>query len=275
MEDNKYTQEALSCLPREELRRMLKEELNKGSSQADDSFVRLLLAELQSRGDDPKLTSDEAVETACEKFRLATEQAKVPQNRRQRSWMVAVASVVLLLGVLFFTLPGTAQAGDIRGMLSWWSDSTFRFLNPGKQIGPQAYVYETDRPGLQQVYDAVTEMGITEPIVPRWVPQGTELYSLDVYQLSLDSSLLACLKSEDGNIMFSVIVRNEQASVQYEKDKETVKIWDMSGTEHYVLSNNVNLAVTWVRNNIECSLTTDYPEEDVYRMIKSIYISEG
>ena len=37
------------------------------------------------------------------------------------------------------------------------------------------YVFETDHPGLQQIYDAVVEMGVTEPVVPMWVPEGYDL----------------------------------------------------------------------------------------------------
>ena len=69
---NSYTSEAITRLPREDLRRMLAEELNKDPTKADDTRVRLLLAELQSRGNDFEFVDDDAVKTACEKFRTDT-----------------------------------------------------------------------------------------------------------------------------------------------------------------------------------------------------------
>ena len=72
MEVNSYISEALARLPREELRRMLVEELNKEPTKADDARVRLLLAELQARGNLSEFVDDDAVKTACEKFQADT-----------------------------------------------------------------------------------------------------------------------------------------------------------------------------------------------------------
>ena len=80
MEENKYTPEMLSSLPREALRRRLTEELRKPAAQADDALVRSLLAELRGRGTDPAFADDAAVETACENFREDTETAQPTQK---------------------------------------------------------------------------------------------------------------------------------------------------------------------------------------------------
>ena len=62
--------------------------------------------------------------------------------------------------------------------------------------------------------------------------------------------------------------------LQHEKKAESVAVWNLAGVDHYVISNNNTWIITWVINNIECTITTDCPEEDVYRLIKSIYTSE-
>ena len=274
MEKNNYTPEARSCLPREELRRILATELSKPTPEIDDGFVRLLLVELQSRGDDPVLTDDEAVESACKKFRRDTEAVQKYQKHWYQSWAIKAASVGLVLGLLFFSLPATTQANNIQDILTWWSDSAFRFFAPGKQVSMQTHTYQTDHPGLQQVYDAVTELGITEPIVPSWIPEGFELIESKTIPMPEDTLVDSLFEAENQSILITFIVRNEEISFQYEKDSENVIIHERAGQKHYILSNLETWTITWVTKEIECSIITDCPEEDVYRMINSIYTSE-
>lgn len=274
MDDNKYTPEELTCLPRDELRRILTEELHKPTTEIDDALVRALMAELRSRGADPSFVDDAAVEQVCTKFNESTQKAQPHRKHWYQSWMLKVASIVLVLGVLFFALPGAAQADDVTEVLGWWSDSVFQFFTPGKQPNIHIYVYETDHPGLQQIYDTVTELGIADPIVPRWVPDGFELTELKVHQM-LDCHIMhARMIGKDHQLLISFVANNDNTKFQHEKDEDAVNIWELAGYEHYLVSNNSQQIVTWLINGIECTITTDCPEEDVYRIVKSIYTSE-
>lgn len=275
MKSNKYNPMDLDHLPREELRRMLTEELQKPTSEIDDAFIRLLMAKLTSMGPDPAFIDDAAVGEACAKFRENTRKAQVPRKRWHQSWMLKVASTVLVLGFLFFALPGAAQANDVHEVLSWWSDSVFRFFAPGKQPNTHTYVYETDNPGLQQLFDVVTELGITDPVVPRWVPDGFELTEIKTHHALDFSAIHAHLKSKDHQLLLSFVINNDKTNFQHEKDNESVYIWELSGYDHYMISNKGEYIVTWMAYGIECTITTDCSEEDAYKIVKSIYTSEG
>lgn len=275
MKDIKYTPMALDRLPREELRQMLTKELHKPTSEIDENFIRLLMAELHSRNADPAFVDDAAVEDACDKFRANTEKMQKAQKRWYQNWMFKVASIVLVLGILFFALPGAAQADNVHEVLSWWSDSIFRFFTTGKQPNTHDYVYETDHPGLQQIYDAVAEFGITDPIIPSWVPDGFELTELKGYQMLDFSTIHAHLISKDHQLLLSFVINNDNSNFQHEKDTESVTTWELSGNDHYMISNNGEQIVTWMIYGIECTITTDCSEEDVYRIVKSIYTPEG
>lgn len=275
MEDNKYMPEALTCLPREELRRILAEELHKPAAEIDDALVRTLMAELHSRGPDPAYVDDAAVDQVCAEFKENSQKVQHHRKCWYQSWMLKVAAIVLVLGILFFALPGAAQANDISEVLSWWSDSAFQFFNPGKQPNTHIYVYETDHPGLQQLYDTVTELGIIDPIVPTWVPKGFELTELNSYPALGSTMIFALFSREEFEILITFTkYENLSKTLQYEKNMENTKIWDLGCTEHYVLSNTNNHIVTWITNGIECSLAADCPEEDVYKIMKSIYTLE-
>lgn len=275
MERNTYTPEAFARLPRKELRRMLAAELEKDAVHIDDAFVRLLLTELKRRGPDPDLIDDAAVEAACEKFRQDAQQVRTPRKRWHQHWLLKVASVVLVLGILFFALPASAQATNVKDVLSWWSNGVFQFFKPGKQPAVQEPVYQTDHPGLQQIYDAAKELGITAQIVPRELSEEFQLTEFKVAQMFEDSSIYARLASGSNKILFTVVIHSEEAMLQHEKTAQTVSVWELAGVEHCVVSNTTGLIVTWTVDNIECIVTTDCPEEDVYDFIKSIYTSEG
>lgn len=274
MEENKYTPDVLARLPREELRRMLAEELHKDTHQIDDAFVRTLLSELQARGADPSFVDDGAVVAACEKFQTATEAKQTPQKHWYQHWMLKVASVVLVLGVLFFSLPAAAEAKNVPEVLTWWSDSLFQFFLPGSRPNIEEYVYKTDHPGLQEIYDAVTEAGIIAPIVPSKLSDDFILLELKMLPMQGDTSIYASFISDSNKILFTAIAHSQQPMLQYEKTPESITVWNIAGIDHYVLSNTDTFIITWVTDNIECTITTDCPEEDVYILINSIYTSE-
>jgi len=275
VEETKYTPESLARLPREELRRILTTELHKNTEQINDDFVRLLLAELRARGCDPDYTDDDAVEAACEKFRQDTVPVPKPRKLWYQSWILKVASVILVLGILFFALPAAAKAGNIKDVLGWWSDSVFRVFTPGEKPVTRSIVFQTDHPGLQEIYDTVTELGITQQIVPQELSEEFELTELKVVQMLDDTFIHTRLTDHHSVILINVIIHNKQATLQHEKTAENISVWDLSGVEHYVISNSAEQIITWVAGNIECTVITDCPEEDVYDFIKSIYASEG
>ena len=274
MEVNNYTQEVLARLPREELRRMLIEELHKDTKQIDDAFVRALLTELQTRDADPAFVDDGAVVAACEKFQATTQTTQTPQKRWYQHWMLKAASVVLVLGILFFALPEAAEAKNVPEVLTWWSDNLLQLFSPGSRPNIEEYVYQTDHPGLQEIYDAVTEAGITAPIVPSSLSDEFKLEELQLLQLKEDITIHACLLSDRNEILFTAITQSEQSMLQHEKKAENVSVWNIAGIDHYVVSNNKTLIITWVTENFECTISADCPEEDVYRLIESIYTSE-
>lgn len=274
MQVNNHSQEALTRLPREALRRLLAEELNKEPADADDALVRSLLAELDARGADPAFVEDEAVVAACEKFRAATQKKQIPPKRWYQHWMLKVASVLLVLVVLFFALPQAAEAGETGDVLTWWSDSLLQLFRPGSKPNVEEYVFKTDHPGLQQLYDTVAEAGITAPIVPQKLSAEFKLIEHTVLPLEENTIICARLANDSNDIVFTAIVQNQQTLLQHEKRAESVAVWNLAGIDHYVISNNTTWIITWVTGNVECTITTDCPEEDVYRLIKSIYTSE-
>ena len=80
-----------------------------------------------------------------------------------------IASVLVAITLLFALLPTQANAETWWERLARWSDDFFSFFNPNEsEMTEDVYIFQTDNEGLQQVYDKVVELGITEPVVPMW-----------------------------------------------------------------------------------------------------------
>ena len=275
MEENKaLTGEELERLGTEALRQRLLEETGKNLCDIDGDAVRAVLMELESRGKDPALTDDAHVRRACRQYREAVG-GRRHKRCGYRGWLVTAASVVLVLGLLLFALPGTASAGKLGAVLAGWTDSIFQFFTPGEPAySAEEYVFRTDNPGLQQIYDAATELGITEPVVPMWIPEGFELEELEAFQFYEDVSLYASLNRDHEHLFLSAVFRENIETLQHEKNLQAVAILEVAGIDHYIIPNKENYVVTWMTGNIECSITTDCREEDIHKMVKSIYTPE-
>lgn len=272
---NTYSSEELAVLDADELAQLLQTQLQKPASELNDDLVRLLLRELEARGKDPALADDTAVEMACEQFRRDTLKNANKKQKWYRSWLITAASVAVVLGILLFTLPGTAVAENVGGVLARWTDNVFQFLIPGQPAyEAEEYVFETDNPGLQQIYDEVVAMGITDPVVPMWVPEGVALEKLETFQFEKDISLAATINNENQFVIITLVINSDIVPFQHEKILENITIVEAGGIEHYVIPNKDNYSITWISNNIECSVVTNCREEEMHKIIQSIYFPE-
>ena len=127
------------------------------------------------------------------------------------------------------------------------------------------------RPGLQQLYDKVTEMGVTEPIVPMWLPEGFALLSIKEIPLEVGGyKVNAVFEGNEKFISISYRVSGD-ITTKFEKEKTAVELFDYADISHFILQNDENLSVTWTVAGVECSMGTNIVKEDVYTIIKSIY----
>ena len=261
----------LAELESRQLRELLQTEVKKPLAEIDPDLVLALRRELNGRK--PELADDEAVEEACDKFRR--EMAAKPRRRWFQSSFLKVASILLVLSIMLAAVPRVAEAQSLKDVLTRWTDRMFQFFDPGEQeFAAEDYEFRTDNPDLQKIYDAVTELGVTQPVVPMWIPSGYILKDLVVFDFEEDTSVFACLTNEDNCILITITVITGETSFQHEKNLQNVKVLELSGIEHYIISNVNEKIVTWMTNGIECSIVADCQEEDLNRLLESIYIPE-
>jgi len=256
-------------LPTEELDQILQAELEK--EHPNEEVVVPILHILQDREKDYPVAQTPEVLTILEK--LSEYETSTKQSKNRRRWVAWVAAAAAAACIVVMALPRTVGAESIFDVLFRWTSSVFEFIDPDKNENyPNADdTFETDHIGLQQLHNKVTELGVTESVVPMWLPEG-----FDLLELKVDSS------QENGYKINAFFSKNEKSvslayrishntTTRLEKEESAVELFDYADISHFILQNDENLSVTWTVDGVECLMNTDMEKESVYTIIKSIY----
>lgn len=269
MSDNRimYLQGMLEHLETSQLDEMLRAELQK--EQPDAHAVQMILAVLEEREKDYPVEIDPGIEQAWQEYIGKTTEAP---KRSKRKLLLKAASFAVILAILFLSMPQQVEAESIWERIIRWTDSVFELFSPDdRSAEPAEYVFQTDNPGLQQVYDAVVELGVTDPVVPMWLPEGYELVECSQKETPNKSYVYARFNSRAGDATFVMNVFFQNTSKEYYKDEIGVTIKEIMGITHNIMKNKDTWVVVWTIKNIECSLSIDCQEDVMYTILQSIY----
>ena len=262
----------LEMLPTQLLDQMLRKELQ--SDDGDPDVVNLILDILKAREKDKPTPIGSTEKIAWEKYMARTKE-KEDRPTNKRIWALRVASIVLVVSVLFLSISSEATAEPFWERIDKWTDSVFAFFSPDEPTQAiEEYEFRTEHPGLQQVYDAVAELGVTEPVVPMWIPEGYSLIVCKKMDTEKKSTVMAAFQNSDKVISYNIAICSEEVTNQYQKDDTEETEFEHNGTRYHIIKNNKMWVIVRTMRNIECSISVDCQEEEVYKMIRSIYESE-
>lgn len=185
--------------------------------------------------------------------------------------LIAAAVVAVLFGL-----------GSMAGSSRLWesvvhlTQGTLQIVPPGAsqsgQTSAQPPLEELEFTSLQEALDAY---GITEPLVPKWLPEGFEsrdvIISVDpdfiriiaVYQYGEKEIKVTVRRynSEDALERFSLEKQEGQQDTKYTKD----------GVVHSIAQKNAACTASWTNGLNMASIMGDVTEEELEQMIDSIY----
>lgn len=268
MKDNQFNLYGLlEQLSTEQLDEMLQTELQKEA--IDENAVRVILRVLQEREAEMPVEVDEAAEQAWEKYSAPS----VPLYPAKKwGWAWRAATVVVVIGAMLLIAPTTASAERIQGMLARWTNSILEFFDPNdKDTNSVEYEFKTDNPGLQQVFDAVVELGVTDPVVPMWIPEGYELVECKIISTSRKKSVLGNFTSGQEFFVVQFDVYQDKVARTHPKSENNTESYEYAGVVHNAYKNYELWTVVWSRNCVECFITIDCQEDILLKILRSIY----
>lgn len=264
-----FRQEELENLSTHELDQILHAELDSDTPQRET--VLFVLSILEARDTAGSANRPEGAEDAwmrlLEKPHTQKCTTKVSKPVRLKRWVGVMGAIAAVL-VLVFVLPQAAGAENVFQMIGRWSKEFFGFSD--SPLSEQnEYVFKTDNEGLQQLYDAVASQGITDPVVPTWLPEGYELDELRVY--SEIKKVYARFSSGDRYIQVSIEIYSDTAANKYPKDDDDGYPLELDNQEYRIMPNDETWKAIWNTEKVVCAITTNDTESNLIAIIKSIH----
>ncbi len=263
-------------LSTEKLEQLLDTELHQ--PEPDTNAVRLILDILRERDREQPCEITPQMREAWENYQEKTDALARRETlaRKRRSGIRRVLAAAAVVAVVFLAIvPGKANAETFWEALQRWTAEIVEFFGAGDNAHRmENYQFTTDNPGLQQVYDAVVALGVTEPVVPMWLPESGEAIECKTVTTPVKTGVIATLPHGDGYAVYKLDVYYSDVSHTYHGDGMEGKQYILEETTYNIIDNNGAWVVFWTKDNIECSIAIDCLEDDLYKILKSIYTME-
>lgn len=278
MKQNNVTslRDMLEQLSTQQLDEMLSMELSK--NQVDADAIRIILDVLYQREKENKPEITPETRAAFETYRCEIRDISEStlKKNRFRAWSARAASLAAACLLVVMLIPQRAEADSLWNRLARWTNEIVEFFSPDdNEHRFESYQFKTDNPGLQQVYDAVVEMGITEPVVPMWLPEGSELIEIKIKDYPQKKRMYSCFRLGGKDITFYVDLFESEITHEFHRDNTEIKESVIDETTYNIMRNNDIWVVIWTIDNIECSIALDCREDTLHEILKSINVMEG
>lgn len=192
-------------------------------------------------------------------------------NAGKGSRFLRILRGAAVIALIFLTACGTASAFGINMFhaVAQWTADTFRFVAGNNSSSVQADPYAELRAAVAEITDVA--------VVPNWAPDGTKpKEDIRIDEFSDRIRIQSVYESATSGSFSIRICRHVTSDFtgQYQKGAEKVQPYMAGGITHYIFSNNRKCSVAWTNGLIEVAIQGDLPENDLKKMIYSIYEKE-
>ena len=254
----------------EQLDTLLQSELEK--EVPDEAIVLPILQELQEREKEHPVEMPEEIAGSLAGYKAHTH---TENPKRKRIRVIHIAAVAAAICVVLMAIPRTVGAESVFQVLYRWTESVFEFFSSGDSGDTTVeYQFKTDNEGLQQLYDTMVAEGVTDPVVPMWLPEGYELYKLDSNTDAGVKTVCAQFTGGDKVIFVLYKVLHNQETTQYEKGIPSAEEYEMNGVIYHIIENDENTSVAWTWGTTVGAINANEDSETVRKIIASIHMEE-
>jgi len=125
--------------------------------------------------------------------------------------------------------------------------------------------------------------GFITQAAPTWMPEGFTLSDINAHYSPRQASINAYYTSGDLELTIHIVRLEGLSGAYYERDednsgdwagissKATVRAYERGGAIHYIMTNYGQTNAVWRNENYECVISGDVTEDEIIRIIDSIY----
>jgi len=196
-------------------------------------------------------------------------QKKKPKLSTRLLRTAAVVAIVVFVAAMGMTVTAEAFHVDIWGKFASWTKEIFRFTDTPQETAPQppekAYNAELD-----SLRDALEQNGVTEALVPDWMPDGYVSKDLKVISTPRVLNISAVYIKNDMELIIKIRRTIGVQAAQVEKNDDLLEVYPANGVDYYIFSNTETLQAAWSIGEFECIITGIITPEEIKAMINSI-----
>lgn len=198
---------------------------------------------------------------------ISIKKARKGLNRTIKS-IISVAAVLCV--ILAGSVTAKALGYDIWDAIIVWTKGTFGFETTVNEPKPSEYVKQIPEE-LTELNDLMLNHGLSNKLIPSYIPEGYKMGSLEYDDLG-DADTIFCQLSNGSNDIMLIyrVYSGDSTSFQLEKDDLSPEKYESGGTTYYIMSNMDDYLVTWLSDNVECTISGIPSRDEALKMIASL-----
>lgn len=186
-----------------------------------------------------------------------------PKRKPLRLLRGLTAAAAVLAFVIFGTVTANAFGLDIWKVVATWAQETFHLAGSDTELDEPKAENELQYSSLQEL---LPETGL----IPTWIPEGYELYEIDVAENPMQKIYVAVYEKNDVLLKITVQSYLNSNPEQIEQSEGFIEEYESSGIKYYFFSNYEMIRAAWINGSYECYISGELTIDELKEMIDSI-----
>ena len=218
----------------------------------------------------------EELNRPVQSMELHTSEQQRPVEKHSRGVLRSVVPVAAAAALMLGTMISAQAMGfDVFGKIARWTEETFHFssVRQTPAVVTKYPLAEGEQMTFETLEDAIDAFGITEPVVPKWIPERFSLAEVAaLYNANGIEILATYVENGKSAKPFTVSYRALTQNMSIvEKDGTAVELYTQSGFAHYLITDVSYEQAIWQNGELECFISGVVSRQEMREIIDSIY----
>ena len=195
-----------------------------------------------------------------------------PMRRRVGKITSVLAAIVAI--VITSSLVAYAAGYDILKAVATWTQEIFAFTSESSEQLDSPLLQSTVPEQLVEFKQLLIDNGITESVLPSYLPEGLETTDMTTSSNETYSSYSCALSSQADFVVIYVVEYNDGSTYlsEYQLENSNVDEIIIGNIHYYCFSNSDTYTIAWINGNVECYISGIGLHDDAIKIIESFEV---